>query len=190
MGRYVSFDAVRQRLIGKVRFTDDEDNENEMNLGLAKRLIDQAEGDVEFDLSPRYEVPFRPVGGGDFDDLPDRPTKQVLKNMCEMASVMLILDYDFGSGSTTNAENYYKSLKKRYDRSHDRLLAKRKDGASDGQGYLYPPLPGLELAWHNAEADDGFMGQVLTTSQGDGGYPAGQVNDPSETFWNAELDEL
>lgn len=187
MPLYISFEDVRTRLVGKVRFTDDPKQENEMNTALALRLINEGEGQVEMDLSPRYAAPFQTVDGKPFKSLPDRPTREVLRTLCEIQGVMKILDVDFGRGTTVNAAGYYENLEKRYKRMVDDIL-KRRDGY--GSGWALPPLPGLRLAAHNQAADDGFAGMVLVAGSGDnsGSYPATRINDPSQTFWRGEDD--
>lgn len=190
MPNYIKLEEVRVRLIGKVKFTDDDADENKMQNALALRLINEAEGEVELDLSPRYAVPFVGSAGEAFAALPDRPTKETLRTLCELKACIRILETDFGSGTVVDASKYSESLQKRYEKILERLLAKKKYQGEDTNAWAYPPLLGLGLAPHNAEGDDGFMGQILTTSQGDGAFPRTQINDPSENFWNGALDDL
>lgn len=184
MGRYISREDVRVRLIGKVRFTESEEDENKMPFILLDRLIAEAEGEVEHDLSPRYLAPLQTVDSREFKFLPERPTKNLLRMLCELKTVLLVLDTDFGRGTVNNGEEYAKGYEKRYKATLDKIMEQR-----DGWGWKYPPLPGLQLNYQNREADDGFQGMVLSTGQGDGSFPAKQINDPSENFWNAEIDE-
>lgn len=185
MGLYISFEDVRVRLIGKVRFTDLEDDDSgRMHISLANRLIAEAEGQVEYDLSPRYSAPFETVDGQPFANLPERPTKNFLRTMCELKSVIRILETDFGSGSAVDGESYMKNLVKRYEEMLAQLTERKKDGGGIGQGFQFPPLPGLRLNYMNEEADDGFMGTVLVTTEGDGDYPAKQINNPGKNFFN------
>jgi len=72
MPLYITLEDVRLRLIGKVRFTTNPLDENKMSETLANRLIDEAEGQVELDLSPRYAAPFQTVSGTAFSNLPER----------------------------------------------------------------------------------------------------------------------
>lgn len=189
MGQYILFEDVRLRLIGKVRFTEDDSDENKMQITLADRLINEAEGQVEQDLSPRYAAPFQTDSGASFDSLPDRPTKEILKTLCELKAVMRILETDFGTGTAVDGEKYIRRIEARYDKIiNERLLAK-VDGAKDQRQWAFPPLPGLKKNWFNTQADDGYAGMVLVTSQGDGAYPSKQINDPSETFWSGMLDD-
>lgn len=182
MPRYIRLEDVRVRLIGKVRFTADPQKDNEMSEDLANRLINEAEGQVELDLSPRYFSPFQTESGGPFSELPDRPTREILRTLCEIQSVMKILDIDFGRGTVVNAANYYDRLEARYKSIRDDLL-KRPDGY--GSGWYMPPLPGIKLNYQNQEADDGFKGMVLIAGSGDqsGSYPSRRINDPSQSFW-------
>jgi hypothetical protein len=185
LGLYVTFEQVRLRLVGKVRFTEDDNEENKMHVALAARLINEAEGQVEQDLSPRYAAPFVTDAGAAFAQLPERPTREILRTLCELMACMRILETDFGTGSATEGEKYTKALKKRYDEVTGRLLEKRKDGAIASQGFMYPPLPGLKLNYMNEKADDGFMGSVIVASGSPlPGYASEQVNDPSQSFWN------
>jgi hypothetical protein len=169
-----------------VRFTRDQKNENRMPVQLAERLINEAEGQVENDLSPRYLAPFVTDAGALFESLPSRPTKEILRTMCELMSVVRILETDFGRGTATDGDNYKKDILKRYTALHDQLLAKNMDRGSPSGGWMYPPLPGLKLNYQNAMADDGFKGSVIVASgSADHGYPNGQINSPSQNFFNS-----
>ncbi len=182
---YIDFEAVRVRLIGKVKFTEDEDDENKMNVLLAQRLIEEAEGAVELDLSPRYLAPFQQDDGSEFSGLPDRPTKEIIRTVCELKAVIRILETDFGSGTAVQGDKYKESIQKRYDKMVTDLIAKRKDGGQESQGWRYPPLPSLRLNYQNTEADDGYMGSVIVANGSDSqGYARGQINDPSNSYWN------
>lgn len=189
MGLYVKFEDVRIRLIGKVRFTMNESDENKMQETLANRLINEGEGQVELDLSPRYFAPFQGDHGEAFDTLPERPTRNILRTLCELMGCIRILETDFGSGTVVEAEKYIEKLRKRYDGIVKDLLLRKTDHGAEAQGFAKPPLLGLRLNYMNELADDGFMGSVLSTSQGDGDYPRKQINDPSENFWNGVLDD-
>lgn len=189
MSMYIRDEDVRIRLIGKVRFTDDLEDENKMSFQLLRRLINEAEGDVEQDLSRRFAVPFVPAAGGEFKDLPERPTKEYLRTLCELKAVMRVLETDFGRGSVADADKYVKKLEERYKAMYDKLCARWDDEAtSQKQGWKFPPLAGLALAYHNTEADDGYAGMVLVTSKGRGGEPFSQINSPLETFSNGVFD--
>lgn len=190
MPAYTSFQDVALRLVGKVRFTTDPIDENRMSEDLANRLIDEAEGQVELDLSPRYLAPFQTDHGDAFASLPDRPTKNILRTLCELMGCIRILETDFGAGTIVDAEKYIEKLRTRYESIVKDLLAKKMDGGVEAQGYAKPPLPSLKLNYMNENADDGFMGSVLVSGQGDGSYPKTQINDPSENFWNGSLDDL
>ena len=179
MGLYISLEDVRLRLIGKVRFTDSETDENKMPETLANRLIAEAEGQVEYDLSPRYLAPFQTDAGESFAKLPERPTKNFLRTMCELMACIRILETDFGSGTAIDGEKYAEKLRARYDMMVRDLLLRKTDGGTEALGFARPPLTGLKLNYMNELADDGFMGSVLVTSRGDGAYPAIQINDPS-----------
>lgn len=190
MAKYTRAEEVRIRLIGKVRFTESEEDENRMHLRLLDRLINEAEGDVEHDLSPRYDIPFQTDDGCAFSRLPERPTLEVLRTLCELKAVIRVLETDFGSGSAVDADKYAEKIQKRYDKMVEKQLAKRKVGGEETTQFLYPPLKGLKLAPHNTESDDGYVGQVLVSGQGDGGFAAAQINDPSENYWNGTVDEI
>jgi hypothetical protein len=187
MPRYIRAEDVRLRLIGKVRFTDDPEDENRMPNGLLTRLIDEAEGQVEMDLSPRYESPFITEDGQRYEKLPERPTRNYLRTMCELMSVIRVLETDFGSGTIVNGEAYAQKQQERYDLMLKKLMEKK--GGDSYQNWAHPPLPGLRLAPHNYLADDGYSGQILHTTQGDGDFPSTRINDPSETFWRFDWDE-
>jgi hypothetical protein len=186
MPKYIRFEDVRLRLVGKVRFTADPGCENEMSEELAIRLINEGEGQVELDLSLRYAAPFQGINGEPFRLLPST-AKEIIRTLCEIQGVMKILDIDFGRGTVVNASNYYDRLEKRYD-SLKKSLLDRRDGY--GSGWLLPPLDGLRLSYQN-KADDGYVGMVLVAGdQGhSGSYPADRINDPSRTFWGAYDDD-
>lgn len=183
MGLYISREDVRTRLIGKVRFTEDEDEENKMNLSLLDRLINEAEADVELDLSPRYLAPFQTDAGAPFKHLPQRPTREILRTLCELKAVIRVLETDFGSGTVVDASKYAESISTRYQKMLDKHMAKKKEGL----GWIYPPLPGLAFNYMNTESDDGYAGMVLSTSRGDGDFPAERMNNPSQSWWNADF---
>lgn len=190
MGQYANEEKVKVRVRGKVRFTDSEDDDesdNKMGTRLLRTLIKQAEGEVELELSPRFSAPFTTDTDGPFADLPAM-TKNVLQSISEMKCVMLILETDFGSGSSTDSSKYTEALQKRYDKVIERCIGRRKVDGSESMQFAYPPLPGLKLNYQNEMADDGFMGQIHVTSSGDGDFPGKQINDPGETFWNGALD--
>lgn len=190
MGLYITDEDVKVRLIGKVRFTDDIEEKGKMHTLLLRRLIEEAEGEVEQDLSPRYAVPFVTESGARFRELPLRPTRNILRTLCELKAVIRVLETDFGSGTAVNGEKYSEKLEKRYTNIIKDLLA-RKGGKEDEQtGWKYPPLVGLKLNYFNLHADDGYAGMVLSTSSGDGAYPRAQINDPSENWTNAVFDDL
>lgn len=192
MGMYVKFEQVRLRLVGKVRFTESANDENKMSIELANRLINEAEGQVELDLSPRYAAPFVTDAGAAFSTLPARPTREYITTLCELQAVIRILETDFGSGSATDGEKYTKQIEKRYVQMRDRLLEKKRDRSKEdfGQGWMFPPLPGLKLNYMNTLADDGFAGSVIVASGSPAqGFASGQINSPGENFWNTVLSE-
>jgi len=186
MGRYISYEEIRVRTLGKVKYTTSELDENKMHVDLANALINEGEVQVELDLSPRYEAPFQGLNGEAFSTLPT-PTKLLIKALCELQGVMKILDTDFGRGTVAGAEKYYETLEKRYDRIIKQTMEYR--GGEYGNGWKYPPLPGLKLMWGNAQGDSGFVGEVLVIGpSGDSdSFPSRRVNDPSKTFLYGEL---
>lgn len=187
MGYYINLEAVKVRLSGKVRFTTDDNDENRMSEKLANRLINEAEGQVEQDCSPRYAAPFEREDGAPFSELPDRPTKEILRTLCELQACLRVLETDFGRGTVSDADKYCKSLEKRYKDILDRLMAKKTDGGQESAGWKYPPMTGLKLNYFNLVSDDGYIGSVLTTTDGIGSYPFEQINSPGETWWNSIL---
>lgn len=187
MPKYIRADDVKIRVRGKVRFTSDIEDENKMSEQLLNRLIDEAEGQVEQDLSPRYMAPFAHCETGKYKDIPDTPTKNIIRTLCELMATIRVLETDFGSGSAVEASKYISKLQDRYDKIKDEsILAKIHE---DGRQWKFPPLPSLKLNYFNTEADDGYAGMILNTSQGDGNYPAKQINDPSESWVNGVIDD-
>ena len=188
MGIYIKESDVQTRLTGKVRFTENPEDENKMSLILLKRLVSEAEGEVELDLSPRYMAPFQRDDGSVFSHLPDRPTQETLRTLCELKAVCRVLETDFGSGSVVDASKYKESQEKRYEDIKNKLVAVR-DGSYNN--FKFPPLPGLRLNYMNTEADDGFAGQVLTLNTGytSANFADGRMNDPSQNYLNGRIDD-
>lgn len=185
MPQYTTLEAVKKQLIGKVRFTDDPDDDNKMFEGLAETLIDEAEGIVEYDLSPRYATPFMNVDGGDFSTITQAPTPSIIRMLCELKAIDRILGSDYGSGTAVDGENYQKDVQKRYSALIKRILAKKKDRGQEAAGWMYPPLPQIALAYFNTEADDGYHGAVIVASGSPSlGYAAHQINNPAFGLWN------
>jgi hypothetical protein len=180
MPLYTDRNQVKVRLIGKVRFTDDLEDQNKMPELLLTRLIDEAEAQVEVDLAPRYKAPFQTKEGQAFSCLPTRPTKEFLRTMCELKSVIRVLETDFGRGTAIEGKKYKEDLENRYKTMKETILARRDEM---GNQWKNPPLPCLKLNDHNTEADDGFMGMVLSTSDNIGDYPSKQINSPGENYW-------
>ena len=185
---YIKFEDVRLRLVGKVKFSDTD--ENRMSSALAGRLIDEAEGQVEQDLSPRYAAPFVHTETGKYANLPDRPTRNIIRTLCELQACIRILETDFGSGSAIDAQKYIGQLEKRYRKIiDDNILAKFSSEYESSRQWKFPPLPYLKLNYFNTQADDGYAGMVTVTSSGDGDYPETQINDPGENWFNATVDD-
>lgn len=189
MGLYVSQEEIKLRVYGKIRFTEDLDNpenQDKMPIALLRKLIDEAEGQVEADLLIRYSAPFQTVDGQAFDKLP-RPTRSYLRTMCELMAIVRLMETDFGRATGTAGEEFAKMSQKRYD-AMLKTLVEVKDGSFNI--FVRPPLEGLMLGYHNEEADHGFRGRVLTVNTtADGDYPSKQINDPSEDFVNGVIDE-
>lgn len=186
MGLYVNTQMVKERLTGKIRFTTDpETYPDKMPVTLLHDLILQAETEVELSLSPRYATPFQTIAGTAFCNLPMRPTKGVIRNLCVLRAVMKCLNTDFGRGSSVKGSNYYDDIKKEYDDIVEKLT-ELKSGSFNT--FVYPPLEGLRLNWQNEEADTGFKGRVLTSNCGENAdnYAANQINAPSRTLWNPD----
>lgn len=194
MGRYINSEAVIVRLRGKVKTTDDpETNPDRMPLLLLNRLINEAEGSVEQELSPRYFAPFTSVCGKPFAALPERPTKEILRTLCELLSVIRVLETDFGRGSGLDGMKYADACQKRYDimlygdDNRPGLMSIRKNSYNT---FTTPPLPGLKSNYQVSQVDTGFSGYFGRTDdhQSSGGYAAEQINDPSQNFWNGTID--
>lgn len=139
------------------------------------------------DLSPRFGAPFQTESGGSFEKLPERPTKEYLRTMCELQSVLRVLETDFGRGAV-DSEDYVKNIQKRYDNMLAKIMDKRDDDEG-GNRWKYPPLPGLRLNYFNTEADDGYSGMVINTND-EMPYATKQVNDPAKTWFNVTYEEI
>lgn len=188
MGLYISNEDVKLRVRGKVRVKDNpEEDDGAMPTQLLSQLIAEAESDVEIDLSERYHAPFSTRSDGDFSLLPERPTKQYLRSLCILKSVIKVLETDFGSGAI-DADDYVKRLQSRYDKMLQKQMKRRNDDEDHNQ-FLFPPLLELKLSYHNSEGDDGFRGMVINTSDYSP-YASDQINDPSQGFFNATIDDL
>lgn len=188
MGLYITREDIELTTKGKIRFTDDEKNEERMQYRLLDRLIDEAEADVELALSPRYAGPFQGPNGEPFPKIKvgvGRTAHNLIRMLCRYRCVQHILDTDFGRGSALDGEEFTRQYSREYKKLTEQLVDKR-DG--EGTGWKYPPLQGLKLAWHNAMADDGFQGMVMSTTE-DSNFSAARINDPSENFWNGFIDD-
>lgn len=197
MGRYIADSDVRTRLLGKVRFTDDPTQENLFQNTLLRDLIAQAEAQVEYDMSPRYAAPFVTDSGIPFSKFLQLSQTDprifvaynAIRQLCQQQSVIMVLSTDFGRGTVVDADKYITGLEKKYQNSlNARILAKKKIDGSETNQWSYPPMPLLALNYMNTEADDGYMGQVLSTTIVHSQHPWTQTNDPSENFWNGVLD--
>lgn len=189
---YINFKDVQARLVGKVRFQDPTQplDENRMQLALANRLIEEAEGQVEQDLSPRYQAPFVSESKNTYLGLPDRPTKNIIRTLCELQACIRILETDFGAGTAVDAKKYIDNLEKRYRKIiDDNILAKFSPEYAATRQWKFPPLPDLQRQPFNSQADDGYAGMVTVTDRGEGAYPVQQMDDPSENWFNATFDE-
>jgi hypothetical protein len=186
MGAYVTAAEIKERLLGKVRFTDSDIDENAVSSGLLAQLIEEAEGEVELRLSVRYEVPF--VGDNDeaFSTLPNHTQVQI-KSLCRLESCKRILGLDFGRATPNDGSKYLMNLEEEWERRLDRLIEYREEQFGH---FKYPPLPSLKLAAHNSETDDGYAGRVLVTSDAPGNYAGVQMSSPGETIWNGVLRDV
>lgn len=184
MPLYHNFEQVRLRLLGKVRFTEDPNDENKVQIALALRLMNEAEGQVEQDLSPRYMAPLQSISGAPFSQLPVRPTQEIIKTICELQSCVRIIETDFGRGSSADGDKYASKLRERYKQIVDSNILKRKEESY--MNWYFPPLPGLRLNFNNSSADDGYSGIPMNTSdhRNSDSFPRERMNSPSETFWN------
>lgn len=182
MLQYITAAEVRERLLGKVKFTNDDTDIHAMSSGLLIALCEEAEAEVELRLSVRYAVPFVTDDNQPFDNLPQH-TKTLLKTLCRMEATRRILQTDFGRGSSIEGENF-KEVEAAYESRLERLIQYR-----DGQfgHFKYPPLPSLKLNYQNDQSDDGFAGTILVTSDEYGNYAAPQMPSPGETAWRGKL---
>ena len=171
---------VELRLRGKVRFCDDENDENRFPRKLLERLCMEGERRVERDLSQRYAAPFQGTNGEAFATLPET-TQETLRTMSELRGVMLVLMTDFGRGTANDASVFMKQQQKLYDDMLERETEQMNEGAYGA--WKYPPLEGLKTSDRNA-TDDGTAGAILVTSRMDGesDYPLKQITDPSHNF--------
>ena len=186
---YHSLQDVSVRLVGKIRFTENPDTEQDkMPMDLVRVLMNESEGQVEVDLSPRFFAPFQTIAGTAFSNLPARPTKEYIRNLCIMQSVLRILETDFGRGTAMSGEAYTKKLEERYAAMIKKVTERREDD----QRWVVPPLEGLKLAIHNSESDDGYAGMPIHSSQSEGedNFPSRRINDPSATLWAISEEEL
>lgn len=188
MARYINRADIKVRLEGKVKFDPTGADPSKMSDALLDRLISEAESQVELDLSPRYEVGFKGICDESFTTLPTM-TRDMIRTLCELQSVIRVLETDFGRGTSVDGERYSKPLGDRYkDYIENKLLKKKMAKEDDESGqWKYPPLPNLKLAYFNTEADDGYMGMVINTSRGIGSYPIEQINSPGENWWTGVI---
>lgn len=193
MPLYHKLKDIEIRLAGKLRFTDDPADVDLMPISLVRSLMNEAEGQVEMALSPRFMAPFQTDAGLAFQSLPERPTRLYIRTLCEIQSVLRILETDFGRGTAIGGDGYTKNMSDRYTEMVDRLMKKKDDTT---QAWVFPPLDGLRLALFNEKADDGFQGMPLNSSDdsdNSDSFPQKRINSPGETFWTpsrAECDDL
>lgn len=188
MGKYVRVATIQKYLENKVRFAAlGEQDPNKMTLDFLNLLINEAETQLELDLMERYDVPLQTTDGKPFDALP-QSTVFILRTTAEMASVIRVLETDFGRGTSANAEKYTENLNSRYSKIVTGLM-ERKSGSYGT--WLKPPLAGLALSYQN-QADTGFKGRVLhtTTISHHPDYAIQQINSPAENYFNGWLDPL
>ena len=190
MGLYVQRTDIEKRLLGKVRFTTDANDENAMHVTLLDRLIREAESQVELDLSPRYYAPFQTEDGKPFTNLPQSPTKRIIQTIIEIQCILRILEEGFGAGGVIDGSKYAERLEKRYKDIVQNNLLKKMKKDNPYSSWFYPPLPSMLLNYQNKAGDRGFVGQVHVTSSGYGEYPKEQINTPGQTWWNGEIDDL
>lgn len=188
MGLYITNDDVKARVRGKIRFKiNPDEDDGAMAESLLTHLIAEAESDVEFDMSQRYAVPFQTHECQPFSELPERPTKQYIRTLCTLKSVLRVLETDFGSGAI-DADDYVKRIQKRYDDMLGRNMS-RRGGDEDQNQYLHPPLSGLKISYHNELADDGYRGMVMNTSD-KRAYAPDQINSPRDTWFNIDYEDI
>lgn len=185
MGQYISREDVELTVKGKIKFSNDPDDEDRMPYKLLDRLIDEAESDVELELSIRYLTPFVGQDGTPFAQLP-KTTKRMIQLLTRMRVVMLLMDTDFGAGSALDGDNFTKGYIIQYNSMRKKAIAK----VDNGWGWSFPPLPNLRLQHGNSEADDGYKGMIMHTTEHKGAFPSAQINDPSQNFWNAHIDRI
>lgn len=186
MGYGITNNDVEVRLLGKVKFTDDDDDENRFPRKLLTRLVREAVGKVERDLEPRYETPFVHADAGTFDALPST-TKETIRTMFELMAVVRVLGNDFGRGTVSNGGEFKAEQERLYRDMLERELSQRQDGAV-GQ-WRYPPMRELRTSIQNS-MDDGFHGTIVVTTRDDtGDLTSKQVTDPSQNFFNGTIDE-
>lgn len=190
MGRYISNNDVKSRVLGKVKFTTDNADENNFQENLLTEYVAQAEAQVEIDLSPRYASPFQNRAGQKWSNKAIPVGEyNIIRNLCQLQAVIRVLETDFGRGTVVGADKYVEKIEKRYQSIiSDKLLAKKKLGNMETQQWSFPPLQ-LKLNYFNSKADDGYMGQILNTTQVQPQYPQFQINDPSENYWNGIFDD-
>src|SRR5690606_21763222 len=95
---------------------------------------------------------------------------------------------DFGKGSAISGDEYFKNLKSNYDDLKNMCIERNIDFKKRVSAFKYPHMPDIRLNYMNEKVDDDFACNVLNTSQCYGSYPAKQITDPSENFWNGEID--
>lgn len=188
---YTRLQEVKNRLAGKVSFTDDPEDLTAMSEQLFRRLCAEAEAEIDLDMSSRYEVPLVASDSGTFEGLPES-SKNILRTLSEIYCVTRVLETDFAmnGGGAVDAQNLYEQSMNRYKQIMEKLTGTKKDGGSGQNQFKYPPLKGLRLAYFNSEADDGFRGMVLV-SRGESNsmdFAGKRINSPSESFFTV-LDE-
>src|SRR4029077_5229538 len=100
---------------------------------------------------------FQTPEGQPFKCLP-RGTRLYLRTMCQLQTIVRLMETDFGRSTGTEGAKYAETAKTRYEAMRDQQQAL---GPNSYNPFTLPPLSGLRLNYMNEEGDTGFRGRVL-----------------------------
>lgn len=177
---YITAKDVEDRLTGKVRFTDDPNETDKMQRALLKRLTKEAEGRIERLLSRRYAAPFRGLNDESFDTLPST-TRETIRTMCELQTVIRVLGNDFGAGTVNDGSKYKQEQERLLKEMVDTEMAQRQEGSA--AQWVNPPLESLKTSLVNT-TDDGRHGTAINTNPLREHAIADHLTDPTMNWEN------
>lgn len=143
--KYITLQAVKRDLDGKVQFSND--NPKYVSDNDVLNNIQSGEGWVERILSRQYIVSPQLTGvdinGNDipFNEITPMSTIYDIQKLCLLKTCIFLMETEFGKSEGVRGQSYRDNYIERLkDLEHDIIGIDQISGQ-----YLYPPLPGLKL---------------------------------------------